>query len=109
MKRKLTILLLALLGISVTGINWLISDDAKTERERRNMVDTRVDNNGYYKRLAKKGLYTLNPEVKVEPAIYTGSKIRAFSVTTDDSPDIPVTTIKVRILCLSTPMTLTTW
>lgn len=93
MKRKLTIILLALLGISFAGINWLISDDAKTERERRNMVDTRVDNNGYYKRLAKKGLYTLNPEVKVEPAIYTGSKIRAFSVTTDDSPDIPVTTI----------------
>jgi len=93
MKRKLTFLLLALLAVTVVGVNWLISDDAKTERERRNMVDTRVDNNGYYKRLAEKGLYVLNPEVRVQPAVFTGSKIKAFSVLTDDSPDVPVTTI----------------
>lgn len=93
MKKTLTILLLALLAITVVGVNWLIGDDTKSERDRRHMVDTRIDNNGYYQRLAEKGLYTLNPEVKVAPAVFTGSKIKAFSVVTEDSPDVPVTQI----------------
>ncbi len=92
MKKQFTMVLFVLLIIVVSGLQWLISSDSKTERERRNMVDTRVDNNGYYKRLAKKGLYTLNPEMRAAPAVYTGSKIKAFSVLTDDSPDVPVTT-----------------
>ncbi len=91
MRKSFTILFLVLLVSIVSGLQWLISSDAKSERERRNQVDTRVDNNGYYRRLAAKGYYTLNPNITPEPAIYTGSKIRAFSVITDDSPDIPVT------------------
>lgn len=91
--RKLLRITIGVLVITiVSGLSWLISSDAKTERERRNMVDTRVDNNGYYKRLAARGLYTLNPEIRTEAAIYTGSSIKAFSVLTEDSPDVPVTT-----------------
>ncbi|MDY0077121.1 MAG: GEVED domain-containing protein [Bacteroidales bacterium] len=91
MRKNFIILLSSLVIILVAGMQWVISDDSKTERERRNMVDTRVDNNGYYKRLAAKGLYTLNPEMRTAEAIFTGSKITAYSVLTDDSPDVPVT------------------
>lgn len=93
MKKPFTITFLVLLISLGASLQWLISSDSKTERERRNMVDTRVDNNGYYKRLASQGLYTLNPDIRAAPAVFTGSKIKAFSVLTDDSPDVPVTTI----------------
>ncbi len=92
MKKTLRTITIVLAITLLAGMRWLISSDAKTERERRNMVDTRVDNNGYYKRLAQQGLYTLNPEIRTEPAVYTGSSIKAFSVVTDDSPDIPLIT-----------------
>ncbi|NOU47968.1 MAG: T9SS type A sorting domain-containing protein [Bacteroidales bacterium] len=91
MKKSITLLLLVIL-ITVAGLQWVISSSEKSERERRNMVDTRIDNNGYYKRLAAQGLYVLNPEVRVAPAVFTGSRIKAFSVVTEDSPDVPVTT-----------------
>ena len=55
MRKHFTILLVVLLITIGSGLQWLISSDSKTERQRRNMVDTRVDNNGYYKRLAAKG------------------------------------------------------
>ena len=55
------------------------------------MVDYRIDNNGYWIKMAKKGLATLNPEVRVEEAIFTGSRINAVLSITDDSPDVPVT------------------
>lgn len=93
MRKHFTILLVVLLITIGSGLQWLISSDSKTERQRRNMVDTRVDNNGYYKRLAAKGYYTLNPAMNPAPAVYTGSKIKATSVRTDDSPDVPVTTV----------------
>ncbi len=93
MKKHFTIILVVLFVTIVSGLQWLISSDSKTERERRNMVDTRVDNNGYYKRLAAKGYYTLNPDMKPAAAVFTGSKIKASSVRTDDSPDIPVTNV----------------
>ncbi|MBE9484369.1 MAG: hypothetical protein IMY74_05955, partial [Bacteroidetes bacterium] len=52
----------------------------------------RVDNNGYWKMMAEKGLTTLNPMVVVPKAKYTGSGIEARSSATLDSPDVPVTT-----------------
>jgi hypothetical protein len=53
-------------------------------------VDTRVDNNGYWRKMAALGLARLNPVTPVKPAVYVGSEIKAFSVITDDSPDVPV-------------------
>ena len=85
-------MLVALVTIA-GGLQYVISSSEKSERERRNMVDTRIDNNGYYKRLAEQGLYTLNPDFRAAPAVFTGSKIKAFSVVTDDSPDVAVTEI----------------
>jgi hypothetical protein len=55
------------------------------------MVDNRVDNNGYWIEMAEKGLATLNPPVTPEPAVFTGNKIIANAVLTENSPDVPVT------------------
>ncbi|MDD4087828.1 MAG: hypothetical protein PHP48_11355, partial [Bacteroidales bacterium] len=93
MKKSFTIMLTIGMILLAASLQWVISDDSKSERERRNMVDTRVDNNGYYKRLAEQGLYTLNPEMRTAQAIYTGNKINAFSVLNDNSPDVPVTDV----------------
>ncbi len=75
-----------------TIVNWGISNSADSERERRAKVNTRIDNNGYWKRMAKEGLAILNPEVEVPPAVFTGSIINSRAVRYDNSPDVPVTT-----------------
>jgi hypothetical protein len=66
--------------------------EAKHQKDaaRAKQVNTRVDNNGYWKKMAALGLAKLNPVTPVKPAVYVGSEIRAFSVLTDDSPDVPV-------------------
>jgi len=60
--------------------------DGQTE-----MVDTRIDNMGYWTEMAEKGLVPVAPVKPYEPAVYTGSQIDAISVAKDDSPDVPVT------------------
>jgi len=60
------------------------------EADRAKQTDTRIDNNGYWKLKASQGLARLNGVEPVPQAVYTGSKIKAFSVLTDDSPDVPV-------------------
>jgi hypothetical protein len=83
----LTIAVLVLAG------NFAFSQSATKhdkDAERAKLVNTRVDNNGYWKRMAALGLATLNPVTPVKPAVYVGSDIKAFSVLTEDSPDVPV-------------------
>jgi hypothetical protein len=92
MKNIKILLLFVITGILVLTVTWAISDSSPTERERRAQVNTRVDNNGYWVRMAALGLTTLNPEVRVEEAVYTGTKINAASVLSEDSPDVPVST-----------------
>ena len=54
-------------------------------------LNTAVDNMGYWKAAADKGLTAPNPRISAPPAVYTGSKIQAVSVLTDDSPDVVIT------------------
>ncbi len=72
-------------------INIAISDDSKTTQTNTDVADTRVDNNGYWKKMAKLGLAELNPFVPVKKAIYTGSSIEGRGLLVDDSPDVCVT------------------
>ncbi len=90
MKGKKLLLFLFAGAITILSINWAIGDSKPTERERRALLDTRIDNNKYWIEKSKLGLTVLNPEVRVPKAIYTGSKIKAATVITDDSPDVPV-------------------
>ena len=60
------------------------------DAQRAGQINTRVDNNGYWKKMAALGLHTLNPVTPVRPAVYNGSAISAYSVVTEDSPDVAV-------------------
>lgn len=86
----LGVIVLAFIGFSV---NWAISNSKQSDREMRNKVDTRIDNSNYWVKMAEKGYIDFNPDVKAPKGIFTGSKIKAFGVLTEDSPDIPVTEI----------------
>jgi hypothetical protein len=69
------------LGISVVGQPLQIKK-----------LNTAVDNMGYWKAAAELGLTRPNPQRSAPPATFTGSEIRAISVITEDSPDVPVIT-----------------
>jgi len=54
-------------------------------------VNTKVDNMGYWQRMLKLGYVTANPRVAIPKAVFTGSRIEAKGIQTQDSPDICVT------------------
>jgi PKD repeat protein len=66
---------------------------SKPQNGQKGMIDTRVDNMGYWKKMAAQGLVPVAPVVQIPEAIYTGSEIKAKSVKggKEDSPDVPVT------------------
>ncbi len=53
-------------------------------------VDYRIDNMGYWMKMAEKGLVPYNAVVPVKPAEYKGSLIESKGITIADSPDVPV-------------------
>src|SRR5512145_1479570 len=55
-------------------------------------VDTRIDNMGYWRKMAELGLVTVEPFHKIPPAEYSGSLVVVDGIVVDDSPDVPVTT-----------------
>jgi hypothetical protein len=55
-------------------------------------VDTRIDNMGYWRKMAEFGLVPVEPMHKTPPAEYSGSRVFVDGVLVDDSPDVPVTT-----------------
>ncbi len=79
-------------GLMVLSISWAMSDSSDTERERRAKLNTRIDNQGYWKKMAEEGLTVLNPVVEVPEAVYTGSVINNAMVATLNSPDVAVST-----------------
>jgi hypothetical protein len=92
MKRFRLLFLFMVTGIIITTIGWAVSDSSDTERERRAKLDTRIDNQGYWKQMAKEGLTVLNPVVEIPKAIFTGSAINNPMVATLNSPDVAVST-----------------
>ena len=67
------------------------SQNIKYDKELQ--IDTRIDNMGYWKKMASLGLTPVNPEIPFKSAEYGSSKINAKSVKTENSPDIPVTNL----------------
>ena len=70
-----------------------VKGSKKATNKNAGTVDTRVDNMGYWQEKASQGLVSVAPNVPVEPATFTGSKIHSPSVLRDDSPDVPLTTV----------------
>ena len=59
-------------------------------KENSKQIDTRIDNMGYWKKMADKGLVPVAPASRTKAATYKSSKINAKGVSTEDSPDVPV-------------------
>ena len=93
MKKFRLFILIMVTVVFGLGLNWAISNGKNSERENRNKVDTRIDNAHYWVNMAEKGYIEFNPDIKAPLGVYTGSKINALGVVTDDSPDVPVTEI----------------
>ena len=91
MKKTRLLIIILTFGLAAFSVNWAISDSSPSERQRRAKVDYKIDNTGYWIKMAELGLAELNPVVEVPKAIYSGSKIHSPMVATDDSPDVPVT------------------
>jgi len=56
-------------------------------------IDTRVDNMGYWRKMADSGFVYVAPVMSVPPAIFNGSVIHIPLVLISDSPDVPTTTV----------------
>jgi len=54
-------------------------------------VNYKIDNIGYWRKMAALGLVPVSPDVNPPQAVFTSSKIIAKGVRTADSPDVPVT------------------
>jgi len=91
MKKIRFLLFFVVLGFAVLTVTGVISDTQKlNKRERRAQINWKIDNQGYWRKLIAEGLVMGNPDVKVAPAVYTGSEIRAHASITENSPDVPV-------------------
>ena len=86
--KKFTILFLVTSFILAT-----VSYAQKTKNAPAEEVNYRIDNMGYWKRMAAQGLVPYNAEVPVKPAEYKGSQIELKGVMVADSPDVPVTSL----------------
>jgi hypothetical protein len=91
MKKFRFLLFFVVLGIAAFTVTSVVSDTQKlNKRERRAKINWKIDNQGYWRKLIAEGLVMGNPDVKVAPAVYTGSEIRAHASITENSPDVPV-------------------
>lgn len=69
-------------------LNFFTSNAQETKKETP-LVDTRIDNMGYWKKLAAEGLVPVQPPGLPPKAVYKSSKLNARGVS-EDSPDVPV-------------------
>jgi hypothetical protein len=88
--RKVITLSLAMLIVAGGIVHGQSEARRQDEADYAKKVDTRVDNNRYWRKLAEQGLVKLNPVIPVEQARYVGSEIRSLTSITEDSPDVPV-------------------
>lgn len=77
--------------LSLNAIGQTNADLEKKKAIKSERPIAAVDNNRYWKKMAKRGLATLNPDViKVLPAEYTGTRLKASGLKDFNSPDVPL-------------------
>ncbi len=98
MKKSILSILTLALVLSFTGLFAQQKKDTQRKELYKDgvynpyqVLDTRVDNMGYWKKAAELGLTPVQEKIDVPLGKYKGSKIRATSVWREDSPDVPVT------------------
>lgn len=60
------------------------------KKDDKSIIDHRIDNMGYWMKLAKEGKVPYNPVVKMGGAKYKGNAVNSKSVNTEDSPDVVI-------------------
>ena len=93
MKRKynfVTVMLLFMLSFSLFAQEDADISKNKTKENEKIQLDFRIDNMGYWMKMAEKGLVPYNPSIPVKPAEYKGSMISGKGVQAQDSPDVAV-------------------
>lgn len=80
---------LQLVTILVLLTSFSIQAQEKS-KENAKKIDTRIDNMGYWRKMAEKGYVPVEPVRSIPKATLKGSKIHSKNVTIDDSPDVPV-------------------
>ena len=100
MKKASTLLLTLVLVVLATGLFSQQKKETYREKLYKNgnynpyqVLDTRVDNMGYWQKAAELGLTTVAPKVEIPLGTFKGSKIASKSVWREDSPDVPVTNV----------------
>ncbi len=93
MKKNLNFFYLMAFLLTFNGVVAQPAKQIQSFRSKFGLVDTRIDNMGYWKKMAEQGLVPYNPDIPLAPAFYKGSQILAPGVMTVDSPDIPVTNL----------------
>ena len=97
MKKANTIILFVLIFTLLSGLSYGQKQvyPSKVKPGQKAAVDTRVDNMGYWRKMAEQGLVPIAPVVQIPEAVYTGSEIKAQSVKggKEDSPDVAVTNV----------------
>jgi len=94
MKKALLMLMVVLPLIFIMQRTTGQKGDEKYPDKKQNgelTVNTRIDCMKYWMKAAEMGLVPYNPPIPFKPAEYTGSEIDAWSVTDENSIDIPVT------------------
>ena len=73
-------------------ITFTLNTTFAQKKEKKNPnVNYKIDNMGYWQRMAKMGYVSVAPKKNIPKAIYKGSKIFSKSSKTTDSPDIMIT------------------
>jgi hypothetical protein len=83
------VFLFAIMILPLVILSQAIPDDEKPPAGYQ--PDYRIDNMGYWMKMARLGLVRYNPDVVAPAATFRGSAINATTVVTTDSPDVPVT------------------
>ncbi|MEI6455300.1 MAG: BACON domain-containing carbohydrate-binding protein [bacterium] len=92
--KKFLLLSLTIIMVALSGSLFAQQTKGDQSKSKFNTpVDTRIDNMGYWKKMAESGVIPYNPDIPLTPAIYKGSQINMPGVITVDSPDVPVTNL----------------
>lgn len=84
---KKTLLLIAV--FTLTMLTSFSQDKKRKDKKEKPLVDYRIDNMGYWRKMASLGLVPVQPNTKPEKAIIKSSRINTRSIKAD-SPDVPV-------------------
>lgn len=78
-----------LLLIAIFTLTTINSFSQNKKEKEKPLIDYRIDNMGYWRKMAKQGLVPVQPNTKPEKAIIKSSRINVRGINAD-SPDVPV-------------------